>query len=242
MLNNLKTIKQRWQRKLLIIMKQYTSTFASQFKMPYAKKMGGTQTIVMPDGERFYFDDRDYYKGKGAKYNNDNMHHYIGEVIVTQEQADLLELELEEQRKRNEAIRIEREREAEEKRQRLESAKKAGIYNIVRYDYGTFVELSDEERLSRTFDAQRLANTLNISESDCELLKSEGKTYVYATTKDGNIIELYHSDLSMNHLSISVNYKGESLFNKKLSERESWVNAPFAKEVGQTEHLNHFVC
>ena len=221
---------------------QFDAKFASFFKKGYSKKMGGTQTIVLPNGQRFFFDDREYYKGKGAKYNNDNMHHYIGEVIVTQEQADGLELELEEQRKRNEAIRIEREREAEEKRQRLESAKKAGIYNIVRYDYGTFVELSDEERLSRTFDAQRLANTLNISVKDAELLRSEGKTYVYAETMDGNIVELYHSDLSLNNLSISVNFKAKEIFNQKLSERESWVNAPFAKEVGQTENLNHFVC
>jgi hypothetical protein len=47
--------------------------------------------------------------------------------------------------------------------------------------------------------------------------------------------------LSLNSLSISVTFKAKEIFKKKLSERESWVNAPFAKEVGQTDNLNHFV-
>jgi len=237
--------KQRWHRELPRLMTTQiviTLEIAKNFKLPYNKKMGGTQTIVMPDGQRFYFDDRDYYKGRGASYNSASMHDYKGEIIVTQDELEIMIESLEERERLNKAIREQREKEATEKKQRMETAEKQGKYSIMRYDYGTFVELSDEEIFNKTFDAQRLANTLNISVHDAELLKSEGKTYVYAETTDGNIIELYHSDLCLNSLSISVNFKAKEIFNQKLSERESWVNAPFAKEVGQTESLNHFVC
>ncbi len=38
------------------------------FKQTYSYKMGGTQTVVLPNGQGKYFDDRALYSGRGAKY------------------------------------------------------------------------------------------------------------------------------------------------------------------------------
>lgn len=76
--------------KFMKTIKQMTKEFTEQilqdpkiFKKSYNKKMGGTQTIVIEGGGRFEYDDRKYYGGRGAKYNNASMHDNIGEVVVT---------------------------------------------------------------------------------------------------------------------------------------------------------------
>ena len=217
---------------------QFDAKFASFFKKGYSKKMGGTQTIVLPNGQSFFFDDRQYYNGRGAKYNNDNMHENLGDILVTQKEVKELSARL---RERGKNIK-KAEKERKEREKVIKAAEKKGIYELTKNEYGTFVELSDNERLTNAFDAKRLANTLKISVQDAELLKSEGKTYVYAKTEDGNIIELYHSDLSCNNLSISVDFKGKEFFEQKLKQRSEWVNAPFAELIGQTGNINHFVC
>lgn len=61
------------------------------FKKSYAYKMGGTQTVVLPNGKSKFFDDRQYYSGRGAKYNKDIRHDIIGDVKVSKsDYADFL--------------------------------------------------------------------------------------------------------------------------------------------------------
>lgn len=216
----------------------FDEKFASVFKKDYRYSMGGTQTVVLPNGQSFFFDDRQYYKGRGEKYNSTIRHDIIGDVLVTKKQV-------------NERLKIERQyrisnKKAEimrkKKQKRIEQFAKKGLYNIITEEYGTFVELSDYEAMNKTFDAKRLANTLKISVEDAELLKSTGKTYVYAKTADEEVIELYHSDLDCNYLCISIQKKAQQLFEEKLNQRADWVNAQFAELVGQTDNRNHFVC
>jgi antirestriction protein len=217
-------------------MKQFTQEFAKRFKRSYAYKMGGTQTIVLPNGQEFQFNDREYYSGRGSKYNNSVKHDALGRIEVTKKQVAEARKEDRERAKRMKELEAERKAKA----QRIEAAKSAGVYNIEKKEYGTFVELSDEESTGRYFDTERLARTLNISVADAELLKSEGKTYVFAKTAHGKILELYHSTLSCNYLSISV----EEVSEERLKEfnHDEWANAPFAGLLGQTESRNHFVC
>lgn len=61
----------------------YYSVNPEVFKQPYSKRMGGKQTVVIEGIGRFYFDDRTYYKGRGAKYNKTSMHEDLGEVFVS---------------------------------------------------------------------------------------------------------------------------------------------------------------
>lgn len=64
------------------------------FKKSYGKKMGGTQTVILEGIGEFYYDDREYYSGRGKKYNNDRMHDHIGNVYVSKEEIDKLAMEL----------------------------------------------------------------------------------------------------------------------------------------------------
>lgn len=76
--------------------------------------------------------------------------------------------------------------------------------------------------------------------SDAELLKSLGKTYVFAKSKNGKNYQLYHSSLFVNHLSISVKEVSEDRMREFV--HDEWASAPYASEVGQTSNKNHFVC
>lgn len=61
------------------------------FKKGYAYKMGGTQTVALPNGKSKSFDDRQYYSGRGAKFNKDVRHDIIGVVKVSRKDyADFL--------------------------------------------------------------------------------------------------------------------------------------------------------
>lgn len=217
-------------------MKSFTEEFATKFKKSYSRKMGGSQTIVMPNGQRFFFDDREYYQGRGSKYNSSISHDDIGDVLVSKKQiAELRRLE----RERQVALKaIEKERSDREKR--IKDAELQGLYLLVDKGGLSYVELSEEERTYKCFDVSRLAKTLGISESDANLLKSTGKTYVFAKSSDGNTYELYHSSLDCNYLSISVSIASEERI--KEFKPGDWQNAPFAHLLGQTENSNHFVC
>lgn len=219
-------------------MKQITENQAKSFKRSYSYKMGGTQTLIFPNGQKFEFNDKEYYSGRGAKYNSSVKHENLGEIVISKKEvAEFFK------RERERAARIKAaEKAKKEKIARYEAAKKEGLYALENFDYGTFVLLSDDESRQRIFDAKRLAKTLDISEADALLLNSEGKTYVYAKQSNGNIIELYHSSLDCNYLSISVDFNAAAKFEEMSADRASWVNAPYAGLVGQTSSPNHFVC
>lgn len=214
----------------------FTKEFSAKFKRSYAYKMGGTQTITLPNGQSFTFNDKEYYCGRGAKYNSSIKHDEIGNINVSQEEVEtviLNRISIAGSRKMNKL-------KSKEKTKRIEGAKSLGVYSMANESYGRYVELSDEESLSKTFDSKRLANTLSISIHDADLLKSEGKTYVFAKSSDGNTYQLYHPSLDCNHLSISVSVATpERIAEFKPKE---WQSAPYAEIVGQTAHTNHFAC
>lgn len=205
------------------------------FKKAYACKMGGTQTVILPNGKSRHYDDRKYYEGRGAKYNKSIRHDIIGEVRVSRKAY-------------SEFVKWLRDMEAsrvamlEERKLRAEKTAKAmamGFYDI---SESGWVELSEQEMEGKYFDADRLAATLGISEEDARLLKSTGKTYVFAKSNDGNTYLLYHPSLQCNGLNISVEVASKEMVESFTNERENWNNAPYAFEVGQTDRENHFVC
>lgn len=208
----------------------------SYFKRAYCYKMGGTQTVILPNGKSKYFDDRQYYSGRGARYNSSIRHDEIGDVRISKkEYSEFLKM-----LKDREKLQIVRRQKEAKKLARIEDAKSNGVYSIIEEDYGTFVELSDEEYYGNYFDPDRLANTLKIDVSDAKLLKSTGKTYVFAKSEYGNVYELYHSSLDCNNLSISISIATQDRIDE--FNHEEWASAPYAGLVGQTENKNHFVC
>jgi hypothetical protein len=217
-------------------MKTFTIEFAKNFKQSYNFKMGGTQTIVFPNGQRFEFDDRLYYSGKGSKYNASIKHDSKGDILITMQEVKAAQ-KVEKERAKAIKLRI---KEENERAKRTKAAKKQGLYSIKAEDHGTYIELSKEEAMGKYFDTTRLANTLKISQQDAALLKSTGKTYVFAKSEDGNTYELYHPSLECNYLSICITVATPERI-AEFSPKE-WQSAPFATIVGQTSNSNHFVC
>ena len=217
-------------------MKNYTAEFAAKFKRNYAYTMGGSQTIELPNGQKFEFNDRQFYSGRGSKYNNSVKHDNKGIIKITRKELSAVLKSEREVKARLKAITAERKETAK----RYADNKEAGIYGISVEKYGNYIELSEAESEGQYFDAPRLAKTLGISLKDAELLKSYGKTYVFAKTNTGEVIELYHSSLSCNSLSISISKPNA----ERIAEfnHDEWASAPYAEILGQSKNENHFVC
>lgn len=210
-----------------------TEDLAIRFKQSYSVKMGGTQTIIFPGGESFFFNDKEFYSGRGAKYNSSIRHQDLGTILITKKQLQEWVKLVNERNTRIAAAK--KSKKALDLR--IIQAKKEGVYFI---NENGNVELSENEWQNNTFEPARLANTLKISIEDAKLLNSEGKTYVFAKSADGNVYQLYHSDLSCNNLNIHV----EIATPERIEEFKpaEWQSAPYASLVGQTLNNNHFVC
>ena len=204
------------------------------FKENYDYKMGGSQTVVLPNGKSLFFDDREFYSGRGAKYNSSIKHHEIGMVKVSKNDYSMFLKKLKEE----EGRRIASANARLEKTARIENAEKQGMYSI---DECNYVELSEDESQNKEFDAARLAATLDISIADALLLNSGGKTYVFAKQLSSDkVLELYHPSLDCNSLSICIN----EVSKERLSQfkNEDWAKSPYSGLLGQTSNKNHFVC
>jgi hypothetical protein len=206
------------------------------FKKTYSNKMGGSQTVVLPNGKSQYFDNCEFYSGRGSKYNSSIKHDHFGEVRVTRKEYSIF---LKQLKAHEEAIEKMNQQLAE-KEDRIDKAKSNGIYLLNVTEHGTYVELSDRETTNQCFDPKRLAKTLKISVSDAFLLNSSGKTYVFAKSVDGKIYELFHPALSCNDLSISVSLPSKDRL--KEFHWDEWSGAPYSELLGQTNNKNHFIC
>lgn len=69
--------------------KFYTENPGVYFSKSFNKKMGGTQTITFEDDflPSIELDKREYYTGRGAKYNSNSMHEHI-DVFVTKSEFE----------------------------------------------------------------------------------------------------------------------------------------------------------
>lgn len=207
------------------------------FKKPYAYKMGGTQTVILPNGKSKIFDNREYYSGRGAKYNNSIKHDSIGDVKVSKEEYKKFLAMLKD---REQQARV-RQMEIVEKAKKYKAFQEKGLYGVEEGHGTKYIVLSQEEENECYFDAYRLARTLKIKVSDALLLNSKGKTYVFAKNEGGKTMMLYHSSIfAGNSLFISISEPDEE-FIKSFNHSE-WANAPYSSEVGMTEKSNHFVC
>jgi hypothetical protein len=219
-------------------LEKYNRAF-DYFKKSYRYKMGGTQTIILPNGKEKFFDDREYYSGRGAKYNSSIRHDEIGIVKVTKkEYSEFLKYLRDREMKIKQA-----NKQREQYMKRVLKAKEKGIYDIEQTNSNDYlICLSYEESSSKIFDPERLARSLNIKLEDANLLKSEGKTYVLAETNDGRFIELYHSSLDWNPLYLYFKYVTSEYAQTRYDSHKEWSSAPYADLLGQTDNINHLVC
>lgn len=204
----------------------------------YRYAMGGTKTLIIDNKQELFLDQKDIYRGRGNKYNTS--------IRYDEQIYDLTLKQLEEYKKEIGKKKYDEQKrlylinkEFKQKQKRIFEADKMGIYSI----YRGVVELSESEQEFNTFNPSKLAKTLNISISDAELLKSRGKTYVFAQKLDNSeIIELYHADLNNNSLYIHVSKPTDERIKEFKENHSTWLNAPYSHLLGQTENKNHFVC
>lgn len=98
----------------------------SYFKNSYSCKMGGTQTVSLPNGKEKHFDDREYYSGRGAKYNSSIRHDEKGLIKVSRkEYSDFLKILKERDLKMKQAVIL-----RAENVKRYEKLKSQGLYGI----------------------------------------------------------------------------------------------------------------
>lgn len=194
------------------------------FSKSFNKKMGGTQTIRFEDNflPEIEIDEREYYSGRGAKYNNDSMHEHI-DVFVSKKEFE----ERVNQRATNLYDRLKNKSIASKA---LRNFCKENQLNAKNYYF--FSENSAYFKFEKKSDVEKELN-INLS----EFFNTTGKTYYFADTKIG-LLMFFHN----HHQSYSFEIVNEEKKQEFLAERESWVNAPYAKEVGQTDNINLYVC
>lgn len=204
--------------------KFYTENAGAYFSKSFNKKMGGTQTIKFEDDflPTIELDQREYYTGRGAKYNSNSMHEHI-DVFVTKKDFDA-KVKL----RASEIFNFEKTQ-AEAKKV-LKNFCKENDLNLTNYSaFYNGTAFFDADKKSE------IERELNIDLS--EFFDANGKTYFFAETKLG-LLMFYHN----HRQSYSYEVVSEEKRQEFLNERDSWVNAPYASEVGQTDNINLYVC
>lgn len=205
---------------------------------PYCYAMGGTKKLIIDNNVVYFINEKNFYEGRGNKYNL-SIKHDEQVYSITSEQLEEYKKLIGKKKYEEQKQIVLINKEFKQKQKRILEADKMGIYSI----YNNIIELSENESIKKTFNAEKLAKTLNIRIYDAELLKSRGKTYVFAQKLDNSeIIELYHADLNNNSLYIHVSKPTEERIKEFKENHSNWLNAPYSHLLGQTENKNHFVC
>lgn len=204
--------------------KFYTENAKDYFSKSFSKKMGGIQKITFEDDflPEIVIDERKYYSGSAAKYNNNSMHEHI-DVFVTKKEFE-------------NKVNWRAETIFESEKSKFENKKLLKKYceeNNLPKDL--FYYIDGDALLFKYNKKEEVEKFLNIDLS--EFFSTNGKTYFFADTKIG-LLMFFHN----NHQSYSFERVSEEKRQEFLAGRERWVNAPFSFEVGQTDNINLYVC
>lgn len=203
----------------------YTENAKTYFSRSYSKKMRGTQTITFENDfiPKIELDDREYYQGRGAKYNTNSMHEHIDTFVTFQEFTEKVKM-----RAKN---LFEREKDKVTKRKKLREVCKINGLEVKNYtavfgENGLFFEHSKQVEIEKE---------LNVSLDD--FFNATGKTYFFAESKIGLVL-FYHN----HRQSYSFEFTTKERYNEFQKNREDWISAPFAETLGQNTNPNLFVC
>ena len=202
----------------------FTERAADFFSKSFSKKMGGTQKITFEDDflPAIELDEREFYAGRGGKYNSTSMHEHIN-VFVTKSEFE---------EKVNIRAKMFFERQKEDKNKSNELIKFCASFGL---NSKLFSSVSENYLFFEKSKKSEIEKELNIDLS--EFFATSGKTYFFAESNIG-LLMFYHN----HHQSYGFEKVSEEKRQEFLNERKGWVNAPFAKEVGQTDNKYLFVC
>jgi len=216
-MKTLKSIKQE-------SIKFYSENAGTYFSKSFTKKMGGTQTIVFEDDflPKIELNKKEYYSGRGAKYNTTSMHEHI-DVFVTKKEF-------------NERVNSRAKSIFNQQKQKADSLKKmADFCKLHGLKKSNYSGLYGAELFFTFGKKNEVEKELEVDLTD--FFNASGKTYYFTSSKIGNL-RFYHN----HRQSYSFNFTTDEEINKFQKDRESWISAPYAELLGQTENKNLFVC
>lgn len=202
----------------------YTANAATYFSVSFSKKMGGTQTISFEDDfiQKIEVDKRDYYSGRGAKYNSPTMHQHI-DVLVSKSDFD---------KKVTTRAKTLFERQKEELKKQKALTSFCEKYGLSKNKYR---EISIHDGSVFFEQGIGVGDELDVDLTD--FYNASGKTYFFAESKIGLLL-FYHN----HRQSFSFNFATEEEKSKFYKERKEWTDAPYAHLLGQNDNKNLFVC
>lgn len=202
----------------------YTENAATYFAKSFNKKMGGTQTIKFQDDflPEIKIDQRQYYSGRGSKFNNNSMHEHI-DVFVTKAFFN---------EKVESRAKMLFERQKDEIKAKKQFSDFCKLHNLNKSNY---TSLYSDCLFFESDKKEFVEKELNVDLSD--FFNATGKTYLFAESKIG-LLCFYHN----HRQSFSFNFTTEEKRNEFISNRESWISAPYAHILGQNDNINLYVC
>lgn len=203
----------------------YSENAATYFAPSFSKKMGGTATITFEDDflSSIKIDKREYYIGRGSKYNSNSMHEHI-DLFVSKKEFN--------ERVASRGKRLfDYEKEKNEKRRNLiKFCKLNGITSKLYSEFSETMGVFFDEKFQKEIEKE-----LGVDLTD--FFESKGKTYYFANSKIGRL-EFFHN----HHQSFSFKFVSEEYENKFKKDRDSWVNARYAYLLGNIYNPNLYVC
>lgn len=157
----------------------YTEKAADYFSKSFTKKMGGTQRITFEDNflPIIELDKREYYTGRGAKYNTNSMHEHVDVFVAKKDFEGKVNV-----RAHNIFDRLKAEK---AEKQALTNFCNENSLNVKNYD-----GISDKFVFFKSDKKNEIEKELNVDLS--EFFGTGYKTYFYAESKIG-LIRFYHN-------------------------------------------------
>lgn len=207
----------------------YTENASTYFSKSYNKKMGGTQSISFEDNfiPTIELDDREFYQGRRAKYNNASMHEHITVFVTLQEFND----------KVNYRAKMLYQREKDKTIERREFRDFCKLHQISASNFTSVVKDTNCIK-GLYFDRSKqkdIEKELNVNLDD--FFYATGKTYYFAETTIGFVL-FFHN----HQQSYSFEFVSNDRFDEFQNNRERWVSAPYADILGQNTNPNLLVC
>ena len=209
----------------------YQENAATYFSKGYNKKMKGTQVIVFENDfiAKIELDDREYYQGRGAKYNNNSMHEHVDTFVTLQEFNERVNHRAKNLFERQKEKAVERKKMREFcKQHKLSLSNYTSTYPGPSYPTvtGLYFERSKQNDVEK-----ELGVDLN------DFFNATGKTYYFAETKIG-FARFYHN----HHQYYSFDLESEWQFKEFKKNRKEWLSSPYVHLLGNIDNDNLYVC
>lgn len=202
----------------------YTENARTYFAPSFSKKMGGTALIIFEEDfiPAIKIDKREYYSGRGAKYNSPSMHEHLDRFVSKTEFKE----------KVNSRAKMLFDREKEKKAVAKKLSDFCKLHGLNKTHYSFF-----SETMGVYFDPnQKKAIEKELCVDLTDFMASTGKTYYFTDSKIGRLC-FYHNHQQSFSFTFAEN---EQEF---VNNRESWNSGRYLFLLKSNPfNMNLYVC